>query len=209
MWPAIVEREAVVLDRAAPAADAVVLLEQQRVLAQVVRGAQAGRARRRRRRPVRRRGCRPAARAGARRAAVRPAAIDCSSVDHRAAAVRVPRGAGQHVAHLRPPRPARSLGRRGQRALAGRDELLGRVAEVDDVAVRLGHVGDRRADDRLLGRHVFQRLGRADEAASTSLRANGSRQTSQPARYAGSSCVACAARSNGCSDGAAAWPGRS
>ena len=42
MWPAIVEGEAVVLDRPAPAADAVVLLEQQRVLAEMIGGAQPG-----------------------------------------------------------------------------------------------------------------------------------------------------------------------
>ena len=39
----VVEREAIVFDRAAPAADAVVLLDQDRVLAEMIGGAEAGR----------------------------------------------------------------------------------------------------------------------------------------------------------------------
>ena len=35
--------------------------------------------------------------------------------------------------------------------------------DADDVAVGLDDVGDRRADDRLFRRHVFERLRRADE----------------------------------------------
>ena len=51
-----------------------------------------------------------------------------------------------------------------QRRVAGATNSLGVRGDAHDVAVRLDHVGDRRADDRLARRHVFERLGRADEA---------------------------------------------
>ena len=46
----------------------------------------------------------------------------------------------------------------------GCDERLGRVGEVDDVAVGLDDVADRGRDDGLAGGQVLGRLGRADEA---------------------------------------------
>ena len=58
-----------------------------------------------------------------------------------------------------------ALGRhRTQRFFARGDESLRIRRDAHAIAVQRDHVGDRRADDGLSGRHVFERLGRADEA---------------------------------------------
>src|SRR4051794_5986352 len=67
----------------------------------------------------------------------------------------IPRSLRQHAPH---PLDARLVlvGGSRQRLLAGGTEVRGVAAEMHDLAVRLGNIGNRRADDRLLRRHVFE-----------------------------------------------------
>ena len=160
MWPGVVEGEPVDFDRTAPAADIVILLEQQRALTEMVSGTQS-------------RG------SGSHHDRARGSRLDgrfrgvpllrCGAVgDHIADQLlhglrgRIPRRARQNVPHLGGARIA--LGRGGsQRPLACGDELRGSGTQVHDVAVWLGHIRYRCAGDHLLGRHIFQRFCRADE----------------------------------------------
>ena len=153
-----VEREAVLFDRPAPAADPVVLLQQQRIFAQVIGGAEPGR---------------PGPDNDDGRAEPRAARSGLSAVTSETAACVnqvppwLPRSSPMRSGRARRASSrARSSSILGgaQGTLAGGDKLLRRVAQVDNVAIGFGDVGDRRADDGLLGRHVFQGLGRADEA---------------------------------------------
>src|ERR1051326_1973534 len=142
----IVEREAVDFDRPAPAADLVVLLDEDRILAQVIGGAETGGA-----------GAdddgtlRSAHLAAVRRTTLHRAVNQLSHARRRG----IPRGAPDHLAHLFLANGA-LLGGRRQRAFALRDQLLRRAPDIDDLAVRFHDVRDRRAYNELLRGHVLQ-----------------------------------------------------
>ena len=175
----VVEREAVVADGAAPAAHAGIFIEQQGIGAQVIGGAQAGR-------PGTDNGAshglrrtwgaqRIDAGAGRRRAGSRGHGMGRQRL---ARALRRWRRFQQrmHFLHRRIPGSGRDdrvhAGGHGgallracrQCRLAGGDKFPGGIGDGHDIAVRHGHIGDRGADDGQLRRHVFEYLGRADEA---------------------------------------------
>ena len=172
----VIEGKTPVLDGAAPAAHGGIFIQQQGIGAQVIGGAQARRA-----------GADDGAGHGLRRtggmqevdASARCGDLCRAGGGHRLACAlprrrRVEQGA--HLLHRGIPGGSlgdgahagghrRALFRRcRQRRLASGNKGFRRIGNGHDVAIRHGHIGDRRADDGQLRRHVFEHLGRTDEA---------------------------------------------
>jgi hypothetical protein len=158
-----VEGEALVLDRAAPAADARVLLDQQAVAPRVQGGRQAGGARAEDhggvQRGPRRAGLRVRGRMPGAALALRPCVDQLDHFARRA----VPGGRTQNR--------GAGLGLRrlvavacGQRGFACGNEGPGAVGDGHHAGVGARHVADRRAHHRLARGHVLERLGGADVA---------------------------------------------